>query len=391
MRKSIILLILLLLCRISVQGQNAVPMPARLSDSAFASVLTCGPGDEFYESFGHTALRICDSAQQFDIVFNYGTFDFDEPHFYLRFAGGRLNYLVATQPTGDFWLEYHYYGRSVCEQRLRLGKSELDTLYKMLTINVRPENRYYKYDFFRDNCATRVWDMVATALKERSLPPDGYPDTRQTYRDLVYKYTDSTLLWWRLGVDLLLGSNCDRLMTRSQYAYIPTEMMWQLDTLLLTDGEALAEPAAQMLDETRTPLPHSISPTMCFWILFAIVLTLTLIARRAEWKLYWLDGILYAAVGAVSLLLIYMTFFSDHWCTKGNFNLLWANPLYLWLLARLRHRNCAATLLTGLIMLAFLAGFNMWPQSFNSAVVPIVLTLEARLLDRFTDKKKYKP
>ena len=287
-------------------------------------------------------------------------------------------------------MEYSYFGRSVYEQRLRLSKSELDTLFKMLVINLRPENRYYKYDFFRDNCATRIWDMVAAALKGRSLPPDDYPDTKQTYRDLVYKYTDSTLLWWRLGVDLLLGANCDHVMTKSQYAYIPTEMMWQLDTLLLTDGEALAEPSAQMLDETRQSLPRSVSPTMCFWTLFAIVLIITLMARRAKWKLYWLDGIVYTAVCAVSLLLIYMTFFSDHWCTKANFNLLWANPLYIWLLVRLRRQNRVMTLLIGCILLAFLVGFSMWPQSFNSAVIPIVLTLEVRLLDRFTDKKKYK-
>ena len=113
-------------------------------------------------------------------------------------------------------------------------------------------------------------------------------------------------------------------------------------------------------------------------------------ARRAKWKLYWLDGIVYTAVCAVSLLLIYMTFFSDHWCTKANFNLLWANPLYIWLLVRLRHQNRVMTLLIGCILLAFLVGFSMWPQSFNSAVIPIVLTLEVRLLDRFTDKKKYK-
>ena len=123
---------------------------------------------------------------------------------------------------------------------------------------------------------------------------------------------------------------------------------------------------------------------------FAIVVLLTLIARRNNWKLYWLDGILFGVVSLVSLVLAYMWFGSDHWCTKENLNLLWANPLFIVLLLRLRHHNFIVTLIIACTLLVLQIGWNMWPQHFNSAILPVVLALMARLVDRFTDKNKYK-
>ena len=390
MRKSIILLILLLLCWVPTQGQRILQGTKPLSDSAYASILTCGPGDEMYESFGHTAIRVCDTTQNLDVVFNYGTFDFSEPHFYLRFARGMLKYCVEAQHFNNFIFEYQCYGRAVWEQRLLLTKQEMDKLFAALCENAKPENKFYKYDFFRDNCATCVRDMIERALEDRTFVRDDYTDEEVSYRDLLYKYTDSTLMWWQLGLDIVLGSNCDRVMSRMQYMYVPMEMMVQYDTSLASDGQRLTEPTVQLLPEMRTPVKSAVSPTLCFWILFAIVLLLTFIARRNEWHLYWLDGILFGVAFAVSLLLMFLWFCSDHWCAETNLNLLWANPLFVWLLARLRHRNKVMTLIIGCILLALLVGFIMLPQSFNSAVIPIALTLEVRLLDRFTDKKKYK-
>lgn len=386
MKKSIILLISLVLSIATATAQDTLSKGQVPGEGAYASVLTCGPGDEFYETFGHSALRICDTANGIDTVFNYGMFSFDEPHFYLKFAGGQLNYFVSAQPFEHFVLEYHYFGRSVFEQRLRLTPSELQNLYEALKTNALPENKYYLYDFFRDNCATRVRDKVEESLDGRTILNNSLPADAATYRDLVYKYTDSTLLWWRLGVDLLLGARCDKPMTAAQYMYIPMEMMMQLDTLLTADGTTLAEPTVQLLTDKRVPAKKSVSPTLCFWLLFAIVLLLTLLARRKGWRLYWLDGILYGVAGLVGLLLAYMWFGSDHWCTKANPNLLWANPLMLILLLRLRHRNTAIVLIVACCLLAALVGWALPPIHFNSAVLPIILMLLVRLC--FSGKRK---
>ena len=375
---------------VPMQGQRILQDVGPLSDSAYASILTCGPGDEMYESFGHTAIRICDTTQDLDVVFNYGTFDFAESHFYLRFARGMLKYCVEAQHFYDFKFEYQYFGRAVWEQRLLLTKSELDRLFAALRENAKPENKFYKYDFFRDNCATRVRDMIEGALENRTFVCDDYPDEEVSYRDLLYKYTDSTLMWWRLGLDLVLGTNCDRMMNRAQYMYVPVEMMVQYDTSLASDGQRLTEPAVQLLPEMRTPVKSAVSPTLCFWMLFIIVLLLTIIARHNEWHLYWLDGILFGSAFAISLLLMFLWFCSDHWCAETNLNLLWANPLYILILLRLRQSNPINTLIIGCILIITLLGWFIWPQQFNAAVLPITLTLALRLVDRCVSKWKYK-
>ena len=389
MRRGFIILILLSLHWIPMQGQRILQGVKPLSDSAFASILTCGPGNEMYESFGHTAIRVCDSTQGFDVVFNYGTFDFEEPHFYLRFARGMLKYCVEAQHFYDIKFEYQYFGRAVWEQRLILTKSELDKLFDALRENAKPENKFYKYDFFRDNCATRVRDMIENALEGRSFLNDNYPQEETSYRDLLYKYTDSTLMWWRLGLDLVLGTNCDRIMNKMQYMYVPVEMMVQYDTSLASDGQRLAEPAVQLLPEMRTPVKSAVSPTLCFWLLFIIVLLLTFIARHNGWHLFWLDGILFGSAFAVSLLMLFLWFCSDHWCAETNLNLLWANPLYILLILRLRQYNPINSLILVSILLLTLMGWALWPQHFNAAVLPITLTLATRLVDRLTDKNKY--
>ena len=142
-------------------------MPLRaqmpLSETATASVLTCGPGDDFYTTFGHSAIRICDTAQGLDLVYNYGTFDFNTPHFYWKFMRGQLNYMLGRSSFEAFMEEYIYYGRAVWEQRLNFTPREVNNLYLLLEQNYLPEYRHYRYDFFRDNCATRVRDMVDLA------------------------------------------------------------------------------------------------------------------------------------------------------------------------------------------------------------------------------------
>ena len=360
--------------------------PHALSEGAFASLLTVGPGDDFYETFGHTALRICDTANDVDVVFNYGSFYFDQKHFYLKFAKGRLNYFVDPQPFENFLLEYGYYGRAVWEQRLLLDSVELESLYKSLLINAQPENKYYAYDFFRDNCATRVRDMVEQSLRGRKLLSNTFPAEPNTYRSLIYKYTDSTLLWWRLGLDLLLGCHCDEVMTTPQYMYVPMEMMTQYDTTRLATGQTLTESEVQLLPERRTPRAKSVSPTLCFWIAFGVVALLTLVARLRRWKLYWLDALLFAACGIVSLLLMYLWFCSDHYCCNWNLNLLWANPIALWMLCRLRRPNYIAALLAALLELAFVVAAPFLPQAFNSATIPMALMLLLRYVDRLVRK-----
>ena len=133
---------LLLLC-CPVQAQINETAGVRLSGDAYASLLTCGPGNEFYTTFGHTALRLCDSAQGIDVVYNYGMFDFGEPHFYFHFAQGRLNYFLGRSSFQGFFKEYAMEGSSMFEQRLLLTHAEVCRLFQLLETNYMPENKHY--------------------------------------------------------------------------------------------------------------------------------------------------------------------------------------------------------------------------------------------------------
>ena len=387
MRRSCIILIIMFLSALFVGAQTLSAQSRKLSDSAYAAILTVGPGDEFYESFGHTALRICDTVRGIDLVFNYGSFYFDQDYFYLKFAKGKLDYFVLAQPFDEFIFEYQYYGRAVYEQRLLLDSTEMAALVAALLNNVLPENMFYAYDFFRDNCATRVRDMVEQSLRGRKLLKNEFPAEPNTYRTLIYKYTDSTLLWWRLGVDLLLGLHCDETLTAPQYMYVPMEMMTQYDTMRLANGQTLTETPVQLLPERRKPLTKSVSPTLCFWLLFGAVALLTLAARRKGWRLYWMDGLLFGVASVLSLLLMYLWFVSDHYCCNWNLNLLWANPLLLWMVCRLRHPNYVVALIAAVLELAFLVGYAWLPQQFNAAAIPMALMLVLRLSVRLVPKR----
>lgn len=374
------ILLIILLCLAQYAKATEIATTQSLSGKAYASLLTCGPGDEFYETFGHSALRIYDSVNGIDIVFNYGTFNFAEPHFYLKFAKGKLDYNVNKQPFDIFISEYMFYGRAVWEQRLTLDSVELSRLYSSLMINALPENKYYKYDFFRDNCATRVHHMIQESLNDTQKLAFDTPRQRASYRDLIYKYTDKDNLWWRFGVDILLGARCDKPMTTEEYMYVPMEMMTQYDTTFNRSGSHLSAPAEKLLDDSRETSSTVFSPSLCFMLLFLVVLILTIMAKRRGWRLLWLDGILFSAAGLVSLLLLFLWFGSDHWCTKWNFNLLWANPLFPIMLFRLRKGNRILSIILtccfAALILIWIAG---WPQILNSAAMLITLTLLVRV------------
>ena len=386
--RRIVLIFALLLLPFAGQTQEQGQRP--LSDSAFASVLTGGAGDEFYTSFGHTAIRVCDTARGLDMVYNYGTFDFDTPHFYWTFARGKLNYCLSRSSFEDFMLEYRYEGRAVWEQRLRLSEQEVNNLYLMLETNYLPEYRYYMYDFFRDNCATRVRDMVRDCLCHDRLSPECRRDTNLSYRNILYQSTEGTLLWWRLAIDMALGVRCDQRCSNYEYMFSPLKMMEQFDTLTrVGSGEPVAEHAVTLLQETRQQPSRSLSPTLVFWVLFVMVLCLTLMEWRKGWSLGWMDRVLFIVVSLLSLLALFLWLCTDHYCTKINLNVLWASPLFIYFAIMLRRSN-RWVVVAQLVMLlaAMVMTLAPLPQQLNAALLPISLLLAVRLIAQLKVKNQ---
>lgn len=356
-----------------------------LTETAYAGLITCEPSNELYTSFSHTALHICDTAQGIDVIYNYGTFDFETPHFVWKFATRTLDYCLSKESFQMFMWEYYNDKRAVWEQKLKLTYQELCNLYLQMEFNYQPEYRYYRYDFFRDNCATRVRDAITGCLDHRELEYPTEDKTGKSYRKIVYSTNGTYRLWWRFAIDMALGARCDKDCSTYECAFLPLEMKAQFDTLHIKGtNETLTEPAVQLLQDNRTPLKRSVSPTLSFWALFIVVLSLTIISWAKGLKLGWLDAIMFAASGLISLLVMFMWFASAHYCAKYNFNILWASPLFIYFAIRLKKSN---RLLLYIQMAMLVVLFAMivigWPQQFNAAILPIAMTLFVRLLDKF--------
>ena len=153
----------LLLCLFPI-WTIGISQQIQLTDQAQISVLTCGTGDQLYSSFGHSAFRVQDPNHGIDIVYNYGTFDFDTPNFYLKFAGGKLLYSLSRQHFANFLYTYQLENRWVKEQLLDLKTDDKNKLFGFLEENYKPENRYYQYDFIYENCSTKIPEVLRGVL-----------------------------------------------------------------------------------------------------------------------------------------------------------------------------------------------------------------------------------
>ena len=208
-----------------------------LSPEAEVSLLTMLPGDEVYALFGHTAFRIADPALGLDRTYNYGTFDFEQPFFVVRFARGLLDYQLSVAPFERTLAEYRYMERPIIEQRLDLSPEAKQRLFRFLETNYLPENRAYRYDFFFDNCSTRPRDALEAALGRRPDYNDYRAGSTATFRDLLQPYLDGAPLT-DLGIDLGLGAPTDRVATHREAMFLPLELMRAYDAATL-DGRPL--------------------------------------------------------------------------------------------------------------------------------------------------------
>ena len=224
------------------------------------SLITCAPGAELYSVFGHTALRIVDSAANTDIIYNYGTFNFDDPDFYSKFVRGKLMYFLSQQSFSDFLYEYAYFKRGVTEQVLQLSPIEKKEIQLSLFENVREENRYYTYDFLYDNCATRLRDIIFKTNKENAFEPKAFAEKGTTFRDYLHNYLSrAEMQWTTLGIDMLLGIGADKTMTTAECMFLPD---------YLAQGVSLSvEGRAKLVERDQVHLPNTQAPPikLPFW------------------------------------------------------------------------------------------------------------------------------
>ncbi len=351
-----------------------------LSPNAYASLLTCSSGDELYSAFGHTAIRINDSINGIDIVYNYGTFDFNTPNFYVKFIKGTLLYLLDDELFYSFKNSYEYENRSVREQILDFTREQLLFLYASLQENLKPENRSYRYDIFYDNCSTRVRDMIEKTLNSDALYYEN--SDKQTFRKLIHPFLENRQ-WVRFGIDLLLGKPVDKITSARekcflpQYLYESVKLMKNPATgksLVLTDKEIVSRYIIS------TPHKKTLTPDITFWGLFIIVLITGIIFYFKNRYYFLFNKIFFSIIGLYGFIVIFMMLWSQHASTNSNLNILWSFPfiipVYWFTSKKIIHKwekiyNMILFAITGI----FLISYHFLPQSFNPAVLPLVLTL----------------
>ncbi len=280
-----------------------------LSENARVSLITCSPGEELYARYGHTAIRICDTLQDLDVVFNYGIFDFNTEHFYWRFVRGETWYELGATPTWWFMREYEEQGRPVYEQELLLPYEHRNAIWQALLVNYKPENRHYLYNFVFDNCATRPYRLIERAIGDIILS-DYTGHTNISYRRFLRHYTGAHS-WANAGINLLFGPKADAPMTNEQRLFLPEELMLFMAQAHLKDGSPIA--AGGEIE----PFAIASTPWYKSWefglALYAIIMVLISIydrkRKRCSWGIDLAVGITYTLL---LLVVTFLTFFSCH-------------------------------------------------------------------------------
>jgi hypothetical protein len=331
-----------------------------------------------YSTFGHTAIRVTDSNSVNDIVFNYGTFNFEDPGFYTKFIRGKLLYYLSAEKFEDFKYAYQAANRGITEQVLNLDAAEKIRITEALYLNIKPENSSYQYDFFFDNCTTRPRDLLVRSKNNPGVFKPVMPEGTR-FREAIHQYLDHNgKAWSKLGIDLLLGLPTDAVMTVSQSQFLPDNLMKSLDS---SNEQRQWVVSSQELYPFAPPSEaHSIfTPAVVFSFLFILIFVLSLSANKKVISIVQgFDGLLFFIVGAIGILLIFMWTATDHDMCLYNYNLLWAIPTHLvmsfftnskktWV-----KRYFALTTVLGVLLL--IAWFFL-PQELNNAFLPILLLL----------------
>jgi hypothetical protein len=377
---------------LSVAGKSqAAPDSSRLQ----ISLITCAPGAELYSVFGHTALRIVDSAANTDIIYNYGTFNFDDPDFYSKFVRGKLMYFLSQQSFPDFLYEYAYFKRGVTEQVLQLSASEKKEIQRSLFENVREENRYYKYDFLYDNCATRLRDIIFRTQQENAFEPTAFAESGTTFRDYLHNYLSrAEMQWTALGIDLLLGIGTDKTMTTAECMFLP-DYLAQGVSLTVKGPSKLVESDQVHLPNAQDPpvkLPFWETPLFFFSFLsFWVILPAFFKSNGMVLFQSIMDRIIFVLSGLLGLLLLFMWFGTDHQSFANNLNLVWAMPINL--LAAFALNRPGKLLKTyfkcySLLILLMMIAVLLHPGMINVGLYPLILVLSYRSWMLGRDEKK---
>jgi len=341
---AVLLALVCLVPRSSLAGQNAGP-PAPPSPPSALTVylMTFGPGRHVWERFGHNAIWIHDPVHGTDEAYNYGLFDFAQENFILRFVRGQMWYWMAGFPAPRYVAQYERDDRSIWVQELELSPRASEELQGFLRWNAEPEHRFYHYDYYRDNCSTRVRDAIDRVLNGAFREQTKDVPTGTTYRFHTQRLTanDPPIF---TGLLLALGEGVDRPISAWEEMFLPLKMREHIRRVTVPGPDGGRLPlvrSERTLFESSAPPPPDAPPFWLPWYLAlgaAIGAVALVLAGRAKADgparvgFLVLTGGWAAVAGLAGLVLAGLWGFTDHVMAYRNENLLQLNPLALLLL-----------------------------------------------------------
>jgi hypothetical protein len=304
-------------------------------------LLTFGWGNEVWERFGHNAIWIKDRTRGTDITYNWGMFSFDEPHFLARFLTGDTRYWMQAFDLDTMLAEYKRRNRSVLAQELNLTPAQRLKLQQFVQWNEQPQNKFYRYDYYRDNCSTRVRDALDHAVGGQLQTSTVTRMTPGSYRFHTLRLLGDDLPLYT-GADLALGHPADKPLSQWEEMFLPVRMANDLRTVRLIDSTGAQIPFVRsemaLFTAGRPPEP-SVPPNYLPWFVAAGILTaaaMIALVRNAEGgnRLSIFVATAVATIwsliaGAAGTALVIAWLFTKHYFMSRNENLLHCDPLSL--------------------------------------------------------------
>lgn len=356
------------------------------------SVLTIGPGSSLSDSFGHSAIRVQDKSKNYDLVFNYGVYDFNDPNFYSNFIKGYLNYSLGVSYYKDFKSSYISNNRSIKEQVLLLPDVLNKKIADRLIFNSKPENKNYRYDYFSNNCSTIIKDIIDESLIDYDYENDYVVEKKgkNTYRNLIYENINKNS-WGSLGIDICLGSYIDQEIDVKKNTFLPEYLFEYLNSSyykhpdlsnkikLVKKNNFINYENKEFQNLNSNNLFYS--PLFIFIIISSFLLFLS--SRDLNNKvIHLILQSTHIITSAIGFLLLFLWFFTDHFTSAYNYNLLWANPLNIILIFKSINKKWKIALLKLLLLsLALIVLHSITNvQVFNISLYPFFIFLAFRYL-----------
>lgn len=356
----------------------------KLSQSAEVYLLTISPGEELYSSFGHSTLLIEDYQNQISEMYNYGSFDFSTEGFYVKFLRGTLPYQLTKNDLTQALSYWTSENRLVTKQRLRMSLSQKQKIYELVEANYQPQNRTYQYKFFYDNCSTRIRDLLELAVGD-TLQFNHSLNSDNSYRDWIETYAGHKAMA-DFGMDIAIGIPADEITGYRNAMYIPDNLMAALDSAaVLIDGQTKSfvteKQVINAMYVSNTSPKKELNIPLIASILLLLGSVYYFVNKRLKKtsKVGIVNQLLFMFAGFSGVILCLLWFFTDHGVTAYNLNILWANPVFIYMFFRINKTPTkfflVSAIAAALVLLVDIVQFQDIPLSADILAAALAIRL----------------